>query len=72
VTLAVWNLYVAPVVCICAWYMEQLGTCVEAFGNTLRCRVEINSDELACIQCFRFLLLRSCVGVTASLNWSYY
>jgi len=45
---------------------------VEAFGNTLHCRVEINSDKLMCIQCFKFVLVRSCVGATASLNWSCY
>jgi len=38
---------------------------VEAFGNTLHCRVEIKSDEVTCIQCFKFLLVRSlCVGAT--------
>ena len=42
-----------------------VGTRVEAFGNTLHCRVEIKSDEVTCIQCFKFLLVRSlCVGAT--------
>ena len=46
---------------------------MEAFGNTLHCRVEINFDKLTCIHCFKFLLVRSlCVGATASLNWFCY
>ena len=41
---------------------------MEAFGNTLHCRVEINSDNLTCIQGFKLLLVRSlCVGATAEV-----